>query len=50
LENLLGATDIELTEKDRLRIAEPAPPPEISPHRMLRGQLDQADVPAVRRR
>jgi aryl-alcohol dehydrogenase-like predicted oxidoreductase len=50
LENLLGATDIELTGKDRLRIAEPAPPPEISPHRMLRGQLDQGDVPAVRRR
>jgi aryl-alcohol dehydrogenase-like predicted oxidoreductase len=50
LEDLLGATEVELTDKERDRIGEPAPPPEISPHRMLRGQLDLPDVPAVRRR
>ena len=49
LEELLGATELELNDEERHALEEPAPPPEISPHRMLRGQLGQADVPAVRR-
>jgi aryl-alcohol dehydrogenase-like predicted oxidoreductase len=49
LEDLLGATELELNDEERDALEEPAPPPEISPHRMLRGQLGQADVPSVRR-
>lgn len=50
LDDLLDATDIELDDHAHARIAQPAPPPEVSPHRMLHGQLGLADVPAVRRR
>lgn len=49
LEDLLAATELELNDEERHALEEPAPPPEISPHRMLRGQLGQADVPSVRR-
>ena len=49
LEDLLGATELELDDEERHALEEPAPPPEVSPHRMLRDQLGQADVPAVRR-
>ena len=49
LEDLLGATELELDDEERHTLEEPAPPPEVSPHRMLREQLGQADVPAVRR-
>ncbi|HET9142614.1 aldo/keto reductase, partial [Actinophytocola sp.] len=49
LEDLLGATDLDLDEAERARLAEPAPPPEISPHRMLREQVGQADMPTLRR-
>jgi aryl-alcohol dehydrogenase-like predicted oxidoreductase len=49
LEDLLAATELELNNEERHALEEPAPPPEISPHRMLRGQLGQADVPSVRR-
>jgi aryl-alcohol dehydrogenase-like predicted oxidoreductase len=39
LEDLLDATELELDDEERHALEEPAPPPEISPHRMLRGQL-----------
>jgi aryl-alcohol dehydrogenase-like predicted oxidoreductase len=50
LEGLLGATDLELDDDERRRLEAPAPPPEVSPHRMLREQVGQPDVPSVRRR
>lgn len=50
LENLLDATEIELTRDERARLEAPAPPPDISPQRMLRGQIGLPDVPSVRRR
>jgi aryl-alcohol dehydrogenase-like predicted oxidoreductase len=49
LENLLGATDIALTEDERRRLERPAAPPEISPQRMLRGQLDLPEVASLQR-
>ena len=49
LEDLLGATELELDDEERQALEEPSPPPEVSPHRMLREQLGQADVPFVRR-
>ena len=49
LEGLLGATTLTLAGDEQDRLAEPAPPPDISPHRMLRGQLGLPDVPALRR-
>lgn len=49
LEELLGATELELNDEERHALERPAPPPEVSPHRMLREQLGQADVPTVRR-
>jgi aryl-alcohol dehydrogenase-like predicted oxidoreductase len=50
LNGLLGATEIELGPDERLALEEPAPPPEIAPHRMLHGQIGLADVPSLRRR
>jgi len=50
LDGLLGATTLTLDDGERQRLEEPAPPPDISPHRMLRGQLNLPDVPVVRRR
>jgi hypothetical protein len=49
LEGLLDATGLELSDEDRHALEEPAPPPEVSPHRMLRGQIGQPDVPSLRR-
>jgi aryl-alcohol dehydrogenase-like predicted oxidoreductase len=49
LDDLLGATTLTLDDGERQRLEQPAPPPDISPHRMLRGQLRQPDVPTVRR-
>jgi len=49
LEGLLGAVDLELTAEDRERLERHAPPPDVSPHRMLREQVKQPEVPAVRR-
>jgi aryl-alcohol dehydrogenase-like predicted oxidoreductase len=39
LEDLLGAVEIELSADERARLEAPAPPPEVSPQRMLVGQL-----------
>ena len=50
LNGLLGATEIELDPDERLALEEPAPPPEVAPHRMLHGQIGLADVPSLRRR
>jgi aryl-alcohol dehydrogenase-like predicted oxidoreductase len=49
LEDLLGATEMELDDEERRALEEPAPPPEVSPHRMLREQIGQSDVPSLRR-
>jgi aryl-alcohol dehydrogenase-like predicted oxidoreductase len=49
LEGLLDATELELSDEDRRALEDPAPPPEVSPHRMLRGQIGQPDVPSLRR-
>lgn len=50
LEDLLGATDLDLDATEHARLARPAPPPDLSPQRMLREQLGQPDVPTLRRR
>jgi aryl-alcohol dehydrogenase-like predicted oxidoreductase len=39
LEDLLGCVDVSLSAEERARLEAPAPPPEVSPHRMLSGQL-----------
>jgi aryl-alcohol dehydrogenase-like predicted oxidoreductase len=49
LEDLLGATDLELDDDQRGRLEQPAPPPDISPQRMLREQLGMPEVASVRR-
>jgi aryl-alcohol dehydrogenase-like predicted oxidoreductase len=49
LDELLGATDLALETEERYALEEPAPPPDLSPHRMLRGQIGQPDVPSLRR-
>ena len=49
LDGLLDATEIDLDDEQRARLAEPAPPPEVYPHRILRGQMGLPDVPALRR-
>ena len=49
LEELLGATEMELDDEERRALEEPAPPPAVAPHRMLREQIGQPDVPSVRR-
>ena len=49
LEDLLDATELKLDDEERHALQEPAPPPEVSPHRMLRQQLGQADVQSIRR-
>ena len=49
LEDLLGATGFELDADERRRLEEPAPPPDVSPHRMLREQIGLPDVASVRR-
>ena len=49
LEDLLGATTLTLTGPEREQLEAPAPPPEVSPHRMLRGQINLPDVPTLHR-
>jgi aryl-alcohol dehydrogenase-like predicted oxidoreductase len=44
LEDLLGAVDVQLSADDRARLEAPAPPPEVSPQRMLGGQLGMERV------
>ena len=39
LEDLLGAADLELSAAERERLEAPAPPPDTTPHRMLREQI-----------
>jgi aryl-alcohol dehydrogenase-like predicted oxidoreductase len=39
LEGILGADTIELSADERARLEDPAPPPELYPHRMLTDQL-----------
>jgi aryl-alcohol dehydrogenase-like predicted oxidoreductase len=39
LEDLLGAADLELSPAERERLEAPAPPPDTTPHRMLREQI-----------
>jgi aryl-alcohol dehydrogenase-like predicted oxidoreductase len=39
LDGILGADAITLTAQERARLEAPAPPPEVSPHRMLTEQL-----------
>jgi aryl-alcohol dehydrogenase-like predicted oxidoreductase len=49
LDGLLDATTLTLDADQRRRPEEPAPPPDVSPHRMLHGQMGLDDVPSVRR-
>lgn len=49
LDDLLDATTLRLDPDERELLERPAPPPEVSPHRMLRGQMGQPDVPSLRR-
>ena len=44
LEGVLGADAIELTPEERARLEEPAPPPDVYPHRML---SEQSGLPVV---
>ncbi len=44
LEGILGADAIELTPEERARLAAPAPPPALYPHRMLAEQLGMERV------
>jgi aryl-alcohol dehydrogenase-like predicted oxidoreductase len=39
LEDLLGSADLVLSDDERAALEAPAPPPEVSPQRMLTGQL-----------
>ena len=50
LDDLLGATTLDLDDAEHDRLAAPTPPPDVSPHRMLREQIRQPDVPTLRRR
>lgn len=49
LDELLGAVDVDLDEAERARLAEPAPPPEVYPHRMLAEQVGLTSYPPLRR-
>ena len=50
LEGIFGADAIELTPDERARLEEPAPPPDVYPHRMLSEQSGLAVVTAPLRR
>ena len=39
LEDVLGAVDLDLSPEERERLEAPAPPPDTTPHRMLREQV-----------
>jgi aryl-alcohol dehydrogenase-like predicted oxidoreductase len=49
LEGLLPAADLELSDDERARLQEPAPPPPIYPQRMLREQVGIDAMPPLRR-
>jgi aryl-alcohol dehydrogenase-like predicted oxidoreductase len=49
LDGILGATEIDLDADERRALEEPAPPPQVSPHRMLHEQIGLPDVPSLRR-
>ena len=49
LDDLLGATELELTPEERARLEAPAPPPAVYPQRFLREQIGLRDVTALRR-
>jgi hypothetical protein len=49
LEELLTATELELTDDERARLEAPAPPAPIYPQRMLREQVGIDTMPALRR-
>jgi aryl-alcohol dehydrogenase-like predicted oxidoreductase len=49
LEDVLGADGLKLTPEERARLEAPAPPPPVSPQRMLREQSGMRDVPVVAR-
>jgi aryl-alcohol dehydrogenase-like predicted oxidoreductase len=50
LEDLLGAVDVSLSADERARLEEPAPPPDVSPQRMLTEQvgLERFSLPLER--
>jgi aryl-alcohol dehydrogenase-like predicted oxidoreductase len=50
LDDLLAATELELTDEERERLEAPAPPPPIYPQRMLRQQVRIDAMPPLRRR
>jgi aryl-alcohol dehydrogenase-like predicted oxidoreductase len=49
LDDLLGATQVELTPGERARLEAPAPPPAVYPQRFLREQIGLTDVAELRR-
>ena len=49
LEDLLGAVDLELSDDERAALEAPAPPPEMSPMRMLTEQVGLERFSALRR-
>jgi aryl-alcohol dehydrogenase-like predicted oxidoreductase len=49
LDDLLGALDVDLDEAERTSLEEPAPPPEVYPHRMLAEQVGVTSYPPLRR-
>jgi len=50
LEGLLGADSLELSTEERARLEAPAPPPDLSPHRMLAEQIGTPDLSGLIRR
>jgi aryl-alcohol dehydrogenase-like predicted oxidoreductase len=50
LEDLLAASELELSADERERLEAPAPPPAIYPQRMLRDQVGIDEPPPLRRR
>jgi aryl-alcohol dehydrogenase-like predicted oxidoreductase len=49
LDDLLAATELELTADERERLEAPAPPPAIYPQRMLREQVGIEELPPLHR-
>ena len=49
LEDLLGATEVELSVQERARLEAPAPPPAAYPQRFLREQNGIGDVATLKR-
>jgi aryl-alcohol dehydrogenase-like predicted oxidoreductase len=49
LEDLLGATDVTLTEAEHMRLAAHTPPPEMYPYRMLSQQLGLGELAQLNR-